>query len=483
MRMLLPLVAIASIHAVDVADVAGLAAAMAAAEAGSVIRIAAGSYRGGIHRAGLHGTADAPVVICGADPAHPPELVGGADGLHIAGCAHLELRDLVLRGAATNGLNIDDGESGAHDVIIRRITVREVGPDGNRDGVKLSGVDRFLVEDCVIERWGTRGSGIDMVGCHDGVIAGTLFRHDPGHDDGNGVQTKGGSARIVVRACRFEDALSRAVQLGGTTGMGFFRPQPPGPAEGADLVVEDCVIEGSQAAIAFVNAERCLVRRNVIRRPGRWVMRILQETTGDGFVPCRDNEFSDNTVVWSAAGFEGTVNSGAGTAPESFLRAQPLVLRRSPRGQRADPAGGGDRWRGRRRSRRRRPLAPPLRRWAVPDEAPELLVEVLGVRQADGGGDRADRLIGGDQQLARALDAPRQQEARDGHAEALAEAPREMVLRHTDLARQPRHRHRLAQAFDHQRRDALDGGVGALARRRRHRHLERDAQQQLLQRR
>ncbi len=325
MRMLLPLAAVVSIHGVDVADDQSFAAAMAAAEAGTVIRIAPGTYRGGVYRAELHGTAEAPVLICAADPAQPPEFVGGQDGLHLVACSHVELRDLVLRGASGNGLNIDDSgqaDAPAHDVIVRRVAVREIGPDGNRDGMKLSGLDRFLIEDCTIERWGTTGSGIDMVGCHDGVIAGTLFRHLPGYDDGNGLQTKGGSARITVRACRFEDALARAVQFGGTTGLAFFRPQPPGPAEGSDLVVEDCVIVGSQAAIAFVNAERCVVRRNVIRQPRQWIMRILQETAGEGFVPCRDNEFSDNTVIWNAAGFEGTANISGGTAPESFRFAR-----------------------------------------------------------------------------------------------------------------------------------------------------------------
>jgi len=49
------------------------------------------------------------------------------------------------------------------------------------------------------------------------------------------------------------------------------------------------------------------VRQNTLHVPRRFALRILQETTADGFVPCRDGEFSRNLVVfrsdrWSAGG-------------------------------------------------------------------------------------------------------------------------------------------------------------------------------------
>ena len=37
---------------------------------------------------------------------------------------------------------------------------------------------------------------------------------------------------------------------------------------------------------------------NVIYRPRRWVMRILQETTAEGFVPSRNGVFEHNVVVF-----------------------------------------------------------------------------------------------------------------------------------------------------------------------------------------
>src|SRR5690606_31240906 len=146
----------------------------------------------------------------------------------------------------------------------------------------LSGLTGFRVSGCRVEGWG--GSGIDLVGCHDGLIeASTLKNTD---DRGSGIQLKGGSADVVVRRCNFIYAGHRALNLGGSTGLDFFRPRDA-TAEARDLVVEECRFVGSMSPIAFVGSENVIVRRNVILDPKRWVLRILQETTGERFVPCR----------------------------------------------------------------------------------------------------------------------------------------------------------------------------------------------------
>ena len=56
------------------------------------------------------------------------------------------------------------------------------------------------------------GSGIDMVGCHDGRILNCDFRHR-GDNGANGVQTKGGSSNVAIQRCRFEN-------IGTTPGHG-----------------------------------------------------------------------------------------------------------------------------------------------------------------------------------------------------------------------------------------------------------------------
>lgn len=304
---------------------AGLREALAAARAGDVISIAPGEYSGGLAGA-LRGSAERPIVLRAADPAHPPIVRGGAVGLHLRDAAHVELADLVFEGQTGNGVNIDDGgsfETPARAIALRRIAVRDIGPQGNCDGLKLSGVDGFTIERCTIERWGSGGSGIDLVGCANGVIEHCTLRNPADRATASGVQAKGGSRAIRIERNRFEHAGQRAVNIGGSTGLEFFRPPLADDArersEAAQVTVAGNTFIGSDAPIACVGVDGASVRFNTLYRPRRWALRILQETRDPRFVPCRDVEFADNLVVFDSASWSaGGVNVGAGTQPESF---------------------------------------------------------------------------------------------------------------------------------------------------------------------
>ena len=294
-----------------------LAAALRGVRPGTTILIAAGTYRGGL-AARLQGTKDQPIVIAGADADHPPVIEGGGSGLHLSSPTHVELRDVVLAKATGNGLNIDDGgsaETPAHDVILKTLVVRDVGPGGNRDGIKLSGLNDFRVEGCRVERWGSSGSAIDMVGCQRGVVALCTFKE--GGEQANGVQAKGGSTEVVIERCRFEQAGGRAINVGGSTGLDYFRPKV-GDFEAKAITVQDCEIISGMSAIAFVGCDGALVQHNTIYRPTRWPLRILQENTDPRFVPSRKGVFRNNLVVFRASEVRQVVNIGPGTAPETF---------------------------------------------------------------------------------------------------------------------------------------------------------------------
>ncbi|HEX6983910.1 MAG TPA: right-handed parallel beta-helix repeat-containing protein, partial [Planctomycetaceae bacterium] len=237
--------------------------------------------------------------------------------------SHIELHDLVITKSDGNGINVDDGgtpETPSRHVLLRGIVVRDIGPEGNRDGIKLSGVEDFRVESCTVERWGERGSGIDMVGCRRGEVVGCTFRHDESKGD-NGVQAKGGSSGILIRRCRFEHAGQRGVNVGGSTGLVYFRPKPQG-YEAKDVVVEDCTFVGSLTPVAFVGVDGATVRHNTIYRPQRWGLRILQENQSPEFVPCRNGRFTDNVIAFRSDEMAVPVNIGAGTAPETFTLAR-----------------------------------------------------------------------------------------------------------------------------------------------------------------
>lgn len=310
--------------AVRVADDAALHTALSRAEPGWRIEIAPGRYRPGVMVSDRHGTAERPIVIAGADPDRPPVFDGGSQAWHLSNCSHLMLRNISVRGQSGNGINVDDGgtfDTPARHIVLERIRVADVGPQGNHDGIKLSGVVDFLVRDCHIEGWG--GQAVDMVGCHRGLIEDCSFRGKEGFSASAGPQAKGGSSQITVRRCTFRNAGSRAVQVGGSTGLQFFRP--PGVLhEAKDIVVEGCVFVGSDAAVAFVGVDGAVFRYNTIFRPQRWILRILQETTAPGFMPYRNVRFEHNLVVFRQSELRSHVNIGPNTEPRSFQFADNL---------------------------------------------------------------------------------------------------------------------------------------------------------------
>lgn len=308
---------------VEVSSRAGLLRAVSEAVPGTTIAIKPGTYAGGLSFRELHGTAESPITIRAAAPARPPVFRGGAYAIHLVAPRHVRLRHLVSIGATQNGLNIDDGgrrQQPAVGVVVDHVRVADVGPQGNRDGLKMSGVDDFRVQDCSFARWGDSGSAIDLVGCHDGVIERCRFEHRSGIA-ANGIQTKGGSASITIRKNLLIDAGSRALNLGGSTGRAYFRP-PAANYEARDITVIDNRIVGSDAAIAFVGVDGAEVRQNTIIEPKRWVLRILQETRDPDFIPCRNGRFRRNLIVYQEDELRSVVNVSSGTEVQSFRFAE-----------------------------------------------------------------------------------------------------------------------------------------------------------------
>lgn len=296
-----------------------LARAAAEAKPGTIIKLQPGNYQAGLHLQNIHGEPGRPIRIEGTSKQNPPVFSDGGTGIQLSRISYVELRNIEIRDVRFNGLNIDDGgevDKPSHHVTLENIRVYRL-PEGNHDGIKLSGLDDFQVKDCVISQWG--GSGIDMVGCHKGLIVGCRFS-DGGH---SGIQAKGGTSEITIRKCRFENSGMRSMNLGGSTGLEFFRPSLTKMSkpyyEAKNLVVEGCQFRGSESPIAFVGVDGAIVRFCTFLEPTKWIARILQETREPGFVACRNGEFSDNLVVfrtsnWSAGGF----NVGDGTSPDTF---------------------------------------------------------------------------------------------------------------------------------------------------------------------
>ena len=308
-----------------VSTTAEFSTALAAAGPGDAIILQPGVYGGGHYRANLQG-----VTIRSADPANQAIIDGGSNGIQLSDPANVTIADLTFRHQTGNGLNIDDGgsfETPAANVTLRNLTVRDIVTAGNFDGIKLSGVNDFLIENVQVLNWGTGGSAVDMVGCHRGLIQNSSFIHTNSANSGTTLQPKGGSKDITFRANRIElpRGSGRAVQAGGSTGTPFFRfVDGDSDYEASRIIAEGNVIIGGSSSFSWVNIDGGVFHHNVASRPGHWVARILNENGGTPIVDTQNGIFQDNRIVYNDTGseFSTAVNVGVETLPNTFAFAR-----------------------------------------------------------------------------------------------------------------------------------------------------------------
>ncbi|MBT8446163.1 MAG: right-handed parallel beta-helix repeat-containing protein, partial [Gammaproteobacteria bacterium] len=252
---------------------------------------------------------------------------GSGEVLHLSSVSDITIEHLVFQNYAANGINIDDSgnwPAGAStNITLRDIVVRnDIAPGSNNDGIKLSGVDGFHIDRVQVSNWGTGGSAIDPVGCHNGVIENSTFSH-AALSSGSGVRPKGGSADIRILANLVALNAGRAIQAGGSTGTPFFR-FPPGESdyEAARIVAAGNIIVGGQSAVSWVNIDGGEFRYNAIAQPDRWVMRMLNENVGTAIVETQNGSFADNIVVFDNGLSRISNNDGPGVLEETFSFAR-----------------------------------------------------------------------------------------------------------------------------------------------------------------
>lgn len=293
-----------------------LPAAVNAVMPGDTILVHAGSYSGGLYFADLQGNANKWITIRNA-PGETVIFEGGSNAIQLTDPVYLHVRGLVFQHQTGNGVNVDDGgtyDTPAQHVIFEDCIFRDMSASGNNDLLKLSGLDHFEIRNCTFQNGAAGGSGIDMVGCHHGLIEGNHFENL----GSNSIQCKGGSEWVRMEGNFFRDGGQRTLNLGGSTGLQFFRPDTA-HFEAANLQVYANIIIGSWAPVAYVGAVQVEVANNTIYQPENWVIRILQETVDpDRFLECGDNSFVNN-IVWLGDNLSTEVNTGPNTAPETFL--------------------------------------------------------------------------------------------------------------------------------------------------------------------
>jgi len=315
MIRLLPLLlaSTALAETIVIKDPATLRATLADLKPHTTLQIAPGDYPGGHHITGIeHLTLEA------LDKNNPPRFIGGNTAFQFSRCPHLTLSHLHITGQSANGLNLDDGgqlDSPTPGITLDHLEVSDIGPTGNHDAIKCSGLKQLTIRDCSITGWG--GQGIDFVGCHDSLITNCRFTGKPGFTASAAIQLKGGTSGIIVEKCRFLNAGERPLNIGGSTGLAYFRP-PGTQHEAASIIVRDNHIEGSLCAAAFVGVDGAEFSDNTILYPTKWIFRILQETREPGFAPCRNVLIKNNRFTFRRSQVQTDINLSDGTAPETF---------------------------------------------------------------------------------------------------------------------------------------------------------------------
>ncbi len=308
---------IAQGEVIPVRDAADLKVALSKLTNGVTLRLAPGEYPGG------YAVKDvANLTVEAADPDQPPHFKGGSYAWHFSGCSGLKLSHLKIGGQSHNGINLDDGgraDRPTKNIALDHLAVSDIGPKGNFDGLKCSGLEDVTIRYCSVEGWG--GQAIDLVGCHRVTVSECRFTGKPTHSQDSGVQCKGGSEDVTIEKCHFVNAGQRPINAGGSTGLPYFRPLGA-KYEARRINIRQNKISGSLCACAFVGVDGAEFTGNTILFPEKWVFRILQETTNDGFVPSRDVLIEDNAIVFRRSQVGIEVNVGTKTAPETFRFAK-----------------------------------------------------------------------------------------------------------------------------------------------------------------
>lgn len=288
------------------------------ASPGDTILLRSGVYTTYNYIANLRGDPQNWITIASA-PNEEVVFRGQSTAFQLSDPAYLRIAGLIFEAQTANGVNIDDGgtyDSPAHHIIIENCQWKNINATGNNDLLKLSGVDSFVVRNCVFRNGSPGGSGIDMVGCHFGLIEMCRFENQ----GSNSIQAKGGSSNITIQKNLFINAGLRALNIGGSTGLQYFRPQGVN-YEASKIFVYSNIFVGSQAPIAFVGAIDCEVVNNTLYKPGKWAIRILQETNEPNFLKCGNNSFINNIVVLENSSSNPAINIGPNTASETFVFA------------------------------------------------------------------------------------------------------------------------------------------------------------------
>jgi hypothetical protein len=302
-------------------NVPSLQSAASVVEPGDTILLLDGNHLTGQFISNFKGTGSNPIWII-SENSGKAIFDGGSTAFQLSDAENLIFEGITFKGQTANGVNCDDG--GTYETPSKNITFyncywESMNATGNNDELKLSGIDSLAIVNCSFKNGSAGGSMIDMVGCHFVSIKESYFYNS----GSNSIQAKGGCSDVTISRNKFINGGQRAINIGGSTGLQFFRPLDA-KYESKSITVLSNIFVGSDAPIAFVGTIESKVFNNTLINPNRWAVRILQENTSEGFATCSNNEFINNIVVFNNNLREGGTNIGGNTLPATFIYSNNL---------------------------------------------------------------------------------------------------------------------------------------------------------------
>jgi hypothetical protein len=266
---------------------------------GDEVILKEGYHRGGAEVKAIHGTREQPIVIRSENPDRPAVIIGGQENLKISSVSWIVLDGLHFADSKDNGLHIDDvtskgGVKRSHHIVLKNLVIRHSGYEFNSDGMKISGCDDLLIENCKVTRWARDGCAIDMLRCQRVLIDNCTF--DGGSWGLVGLQVKGGCSDISFTRCLIKGVLHRGIQIGGSTSLESVWPATV-DYEAARIEVRDCQIDGGEASLSVVNAKTIRIQECRFIRPTRWFFRLLPESQIENVTQSLDIEVRGNCFL------------------------------------------------------------------------------------------------------------------------------------------------------------------------------------------
>ncbi len=192
-----------------------------------------------------------------------------------------------------------------HDIIIENckfLDLNNTGKQGSGAMLKFTGVDRFLVENCIFRNGINMADGISMNGNRNGVIRKCTF------EDLSlfGSHCKGGSKNILYERNMFIDCADAGIEVGGDTGPEFFCPMAA-PWEADSIAVYANIFIGGKTGVRLAGCTNSEIYNNTFFKQKQFAFRSLNASSRAQL----DNNRIANNIFSTDAAFGLYLNASA----------------------------------------------------------------------------------------------------------------------------------------------------------------------------